>query len=480
MSNQRYDAVVVGAGPNGLAAAIRLAQAGRRVLVIEARDEVGGAASSAALTLPGFIHDVGSAVYPLGVASPFFRSLPLERFGLRWIHPPVPVAHPLDGGRAALALRSIRATAAGFGADGPAYARLVTPLVRVWERALPTLLAPLLPPRLSLSSLPALPAMAGFAGLGLLPVSLLARLLFRGEAPRALLAGHAAHSIVPLSWPITGAYALIFAASVHAAGWPIPAGGAGALSRALAAYLRSLGGELRLGSPVSSFEDLPPARAVLFDLSPGQILPIAGERLPAARRRALRAFRHAPGIFKLDWALDGPIPWAAEGCRRAGTVHIGGSLAELVAAEAAPWRGQHSQRPFVLLAQPSLFDPSRAPAGRHTAWAYCHVPRGSRQDMAAAIEEQVERFAPGFRARIIARSAMDTAALERYNANLVGGDITGGVQDLVQLVARPTLSANPYRLAPGLYICSSSTPPGAGVHGMCGYHAAGALLREIG
>jgi phytoene dehydrogenase-like protein len=480
MATASYDAIVVGAGPNGLAAAIRCAQRGWRVLVVEARDAVGGAVGSAAPTLPGFVHDWGAAAFPLSVASPFLRTLPLERYGLRWAHAPLPLAHPLDGGAAAVVFRSVARTAAALGRDGAAYARLMRPLARWWQRMMPTLLAPVAPPRLGVQSLPALPALAQFGALALLPATLLARTALRTPAARALFAGHAAHSILPLEWPLTAAYGMILGASAHAVGWPLVVGGAAGLADALAGYLRSLGGEIVTGRRVSDLGDLPAARVVLLDVGPGQALRLAGERMPPATQRALRRFRHGPGVFKVDWALEGPIPWQAEACHQAGTLHLGGTLEELAAAEAAVWRGEHAAQPYVLLGQPSRFDATRAPAGKHTAWAYCHVPHGSTRDMTAVIEAQVERFAPGFRQRILARATMDSAALEAQNANIVGGDIAGGAQDLPQLIARPMLSRNPYRLAPGVYLCSSATPPGAGVHGMCGFHAAEAALREMG
>ncbi len=478
MARSTYDAIIVGSGPNGLAAAIRFAQAGQRVLVIEARNEIGGAVGSAEVTRPGFIHDRGAAAFPLSVASPFLRTLPLARYGLRWAHAPLPLVHPLDGGQAVVNYRSVAQTAAALGRDGWLYARLLQPMVRWWERLMPTLLAPVVPPRLGFQSLPALPALAQFGALALLPAAWLARLAFREPAAQALFAGHAAHSILPLERPLTGAYGMILGASAHAVGWPMVIGGAAGLANALVGYLRSLGGVIETGRWVNDLGDLPSARVVLLDVGPGQALRLVGQAMPHATRRALGRFRHGPGVFKVDWALDGPIPWQAEQGRAAGTLHLGGTLEEIAASEAAVWRGEHVAQPYVLMGQPSLFDPRRAPEGQHTAWGYCHVPHGSTRDMTAAIEDQVERFAPGFRARILARTSMNSAALEAQNANLVGGDIAGGTQDLPQLLARPTLSTNPYRLAPGIYLCSASTPPGAGVHGMCGFHAAEAALKE--
>jgi phytoene dehydrogenase-like protein len=467
-----YDAVVVGAGPNGLAAAIELARAGRSVLVREAAEEIGGGLRSGEVTLPGFVHDLCSAIHPLAAASPFLRTLPLEEHGLDWIEPPLPLAHPLDGAEAALLRRSVEETAAGLEPDVKAYTGLFQPLVEDWSRLEGALLGPLV-------RVPRHPvALARFGLSALWPARRLARRAFVGERARALFAGLAAHSLLPLEKAATASFGLVLGLTAHAVGWPLPRGGSQTIANALASYLRSLGGEIVTDARVESLEELSDARTVLCDLTPRQFLRVAGDRLEGRYRRALERFRYGPGVFKLDWALSGPIPWSAPECAGAGTVHLGGTLDELAASERAPERGETSERPFVLLAQPSMFDPSRAPEGQHTAWAYCHVPNGSTVDMTEAIERQIERFAPGFGERVLARSAMAPADLERRNANLVGGDIGGGANNLRQLLARPALRPVPYSTPlDGVYLCSASTPPGGGVHGMCGYLAARAALR---
>ena len=468
----QYDAVVVGSGPNGLAAAITLARAGRAVLVLEAAPTVGGGTRSVALTLPGFTHDICSAVHPLGIGSPFFQRLPLHDYGLEWIHPPAPLAHPFDDGTAALLQRSVRATGATLGEDDDAYWRLMAPLVRNWEKIAATTHAPLRFPHHPV-------ALSRFGLRAIWPAHMLAEACFRDERARALFAGMAGHAILPLERAPSAAAGLVLGALGHAYGWPIARGGSQRIADAMAAYLRALGGEIRTGERVDSLAQLPPARAILFDITPRQLLRIAGERLPPSYQRALGRYRYGPGVFKLDWALDGPIPWRAPECTQAATVHLGGTLAEIAAAERAAWQGQQATCPFVLLVQPSLFDATRAPTGKHTAWAYCHVPHGAVYDMTERIEAQVERFAPGFRDRILARSALGPAAMEAHNANYIGGDINGGVQDFLQLYTRPTLSFTPYRTAAkGIYLCSSSTPPGGGVHGLCGYFAAQTALHD--
>jgi phytoene dehydrogenase-like protein len=468
-----YDAVIIGAGPNGLAAGITLARAGKSVLVLEAKDTIGGGTRSAGLTLPGFVHDVCSALHPLGVASRFFRDLPLAQYGLEWIFPPACLAHPLDDGTAVLVEGSVEETGANLGVDADAYRRLMGPLVAGWQGLLDDVLGPLRFPRRPLR-------MARFGLAGLLPAVTLARAAFRGARARAVFAGMASHAMMPLSGPATAAFGLILALAAHAIGWPMARGGSQCVADALGAHFRSLGGEVVTSHPVRSKADLPDARAILFDTSPRQLVQIVGDQLPAGYRRALSRFRYGPGVFKADYALDGPIPWRAEECLRAGTVHVGGTMEEIATAEAATWGGEHPERPFVLVAQQSLFDPTRAPEGKHTVWAYCHVPHGSIVDMTDRLEAQLERFAPGFRDRILARRTLTAAGMEAYNPNYVGGDINAGVQDLRQLFTRPVARLNPYTTpVQGLYLCSSSTPPGGGVHGLCGYYAAQTALRRL-
>ncbi|HUZ97028.1 MAG TPA: NAD(P)/FAD-dependent oxidoreductase [Edaphobacter sp.] len=466
-------AAIVGAGPNGLSAAITLARAGVATTVFEAAETVGGAARTAELTLPGFRHDVGSSVYPFGVASPFFRELPLERFGLRWIEPGAAMAHPLDDGTAVMLEHSIEATAAGLGVDGDTWRRLIGPLVEGWPKLCGELLGPVV-------HVPRHPLLLGRFGLfAMLPATALEKMLFRGERARALFAGCAAHSVRPLESVATAAVGLVFAATAHAVGWPIVEGGAQALSDALAKYFVSLGGEIRTGTRIADLRELGDADAILCDVSPRQLRQIAGERLSLEYAEKMERFAYGPGVFKVDWALSGPIPWRAKECLRAATVHVGGTMEEIAAAESAPWGGEVAARPFVLVTQPSLFDVTRAPAGKHTAWAYCHVPNGWEGSAVEAIEAQVERFAPGFRECVLARHTMGTRALEQWDANLIGGDISGGAMTLGQMVARPAMSL--YRTGTkGLYLCSASTPPGGGVHGMCGHLAALRALEDLG
>ncbi len=474
MPEHASDAVVVGSGPNGLAAAIVFARAGRGVTVLEGSEAVGGGCRSEELTLPGFVHDTCSTVHGLALASPFLSSLPLARHGLELVQPDAPLAHPLDDGTAVLLERSVEETARGLGRDAQAYRRLFDPLVRGSDNLMREILGPLRPPRHPL-------LMARFGSSGLRSASGLAHSRFEGERARALLAGCAAHSMLSLRSPASAAFGIVLALSAHRVGWPVVRGGSQRLADALASELRSLGGRIETGHWVESLDELPDAGTTLLDVTPRQLLRLAGSRLPDGYARRLGRYRYGPGVFKLDWALDGPIPWSAPEVGRAGTVHIGGMLDEIAASEEAVATGEHPDRPFVLLVQASLFDPTRAPAGKHTAWAYCHVPSGSPRDMTDAIEAQVERFAPGFKDLIAAHSAMGPAEVERRNPNYVGGDINGGAQDLRQLFTRPVARPVPYSTpVEGLYICSSSTPPGGGVHGMCGYWAARAALRRTG
>jgi phytoene dehydrogenase-like protein len=475
VSADGLDAIVVGAGPNGLAAAIELARAGRSVSVYEAADEVGGGTRSAELTLPGFVHDPCASVHPLSLASPFFRSLDLDRHGLEWVQPAAPLAHALEPGRSVLLERDLGAIDDALGRDADAWRRLFGPLVREWERLVPMLLAPVIrPPRhpllLARFGVPALP-----------PAQYLARILFREPEARALFAGMAAHSMLPLGAPLTSSFGLVLGVLAHAVGWPLARGGSGAIARALEAEARSLEVEIVTSQRVDSLADLPPARAYLLDVTPRQALAISGDRLGARYRRQLEGFRYGPGVFKVDWALDGPIPWTDVSTARAATVHLGGPLGEVVASERAVGRGRVAARPFVLLVQPTIADPSRAPEGKHIAWAYCHVPNGSTVDMTAAIEAQVERFAPGFRDCILGRATKDAPAMEAYDGNYVGGDINGGIGDWRQLLVRPVVRWNPYSTPdPAIFLCSSSTPPGGGVHGMSGRLAARSANRRLG
>src|SRR5215218_1555738 len=476
MSDGRLDAIVVGAGPNGLAAAIALAREGHAVRVYEAAATVGGGARSAELTLPGFVHDPCASVHPLSLASPFLRSLDLERHGLEWVHPDAPLAHALAPDRTVMLPRSLddRALDEALGRDAGAWRRLFGPLAGEWDRLVPMLLRPVpRPPRHPL-------LLARFGLPGLLSAVALARLAFRDPAARALLAGMSAHSMLRLSQPLSGSFGLVLGLLAHAVGWPVARGGSGAIAAALEAEARGLGVELVTAHRVDALRDLPPARAVLLDLTPRQVLALAGDRLPAGYRRQLAGFRYGPGVFKIDWALAGPIPWRDPATAKAGTVHLAGTMREIAASEDAVARGRHAERPFVLLAQPTVADPTRAPVGKHVGWAYCHVPSGSTADMTAAIEDQVERHAPGFRDCILGRSTKDAVAMETWDANYVGGDINGGIADWRQLLFRPVPRWNPYTTPdPSLFLCSSSTPPGGGVHGMSGALAARAAHRWL-
>jgi phytoene dehydrogenase-like protein len=469
-----FEAVVVGSGPNGLAAAIEVARAGHSVCVFEAREQVGGGARSAELTLNGFVHDVCSAIHPLGFASPFFRTLPLAEHGLEWIHPPAALAHPLDDGTAAVLEKSILRTAARLGEDAQAYTKLFAPLAENEDKLLSEILAPPI-------HIPRYPfLMLNFGIHAIQAASSFAQRRFRGPRAQALFAGIAGHANMPLDASPTAAFGLLLGWLGHTGGWPFPKGGSQKLSDSLAAHLQVLGGRVFTGRRIRSFRDIPAARAVFFDVPPRELLSITGDRLPSSYRRTLEHFRHGPGVFKVDWALSQRVPWKAKECLRAGTLHIGGTLEEVVAAESEVAKGEHPERPFILFAQQTIFDQTRAPSGKHTGWAYCHVPNGSTFDMTDRIEAQIERFAPGVRDCIIGRHTMSTADFEAYNPNLIGGDIGGGLQTIRQVVARPSLRRLPYITpAPGLFICSSSTPPGAGVHGMCGFYAARAALDTV-
>ena len=470
---ETFDAVVIGSGPNGLSAAVALAQGGASVLVLEAADEIGGGTRTAELTLPGFEHDVCSAVHTTGILSPFFRSLSLEEHGLRWIVPKASVAHPLDDQPAVMMWQSVEETCAGLGADSTSYRKLIAPFLDDPEGFFGDALGPL--------GWPHHPAVFARFGLrAMWPATTFASWRFQQSRARALFAGCAGHSILPLDKTFTAALGLIFAIAGHVKPWPVAAGGSQAVPRALGSLLRELGGEIRTGARVMSPEDLPPARVYLFDTSPDQLASIAKSVLPRGYLRRLGRYRYGPGAFKLDWALDGPIPWRDPNCLEASTVHLGGTLEEIAAGEAQMFRGRHPRRPYVLLCQQSQLDPSRAPEGKHTGYAYCHVPGGSTVDMTEAIEKQVERFAPGFKDRILARHTMNTQDFHRYNPNYVGGAITGGIADAFQLFTRPVARPNPYTTPnPRVFICSASTPPGGGVHGMCGYHAAQSALERM-
>ena len=468
----QYDAVVVGAGPNGLSAAIVLAQAGRSVLLLEAAATVGGGARTGELTRPGFLHDICSAIHPLSLSSPFLRHLPLAQYGLEWVMPPAALAHPLDDSPAVVVESSVAVTSASLGRDAGAYRALMQPVVDHWLELSEDLLGPFpFPPKHPIQ-------LTRFGLNAIWPADWLRAWRFKEQRAAAVFAGMTAHSMLPFSEPLTAAIGLTLGASAHAVGWPLARGGSQHIADALAAHLRALGGEIVTGQTVTSIDELPAARQYLFDLTPRQIVRIAGHKLPPGYVRQLERYRYGVGVFKMDWALDGPIPWKAPEVARAATVHLGGTYEEISAAEAAVARGEHPERPFILLAQSSLFDASRAPAGGHTVWAYCHVPNGSTVDMSARLEAQIERFAPGFRDRIIARSVRGAPAMEQYNPNYVGGDINGGIQDWRQFWTRPVARIVPYSTPnPAIFICSSSTPPGGGVHGMCGYYAAQAALR---
>jgi phytoene dehydrogenase-like protein len=467
------DAVVVGSGPNGLAAAALLASSGCSVHVVEAHAELGGGTRTAELTLPGFLHDVCSAVHPLGELSPYFRTLPLEQHGLCWAHPPLSVAHPLDGEPAVLLRRSVQDTAEGLGSDGRAWQRLMDPFVRLGAPFLEDLLGPLRIPSRPLS-------MARFGLYGFRSAVGLTRGLFEEQRARAVFAGCAAHAILPLDMWMTGAVGLLFSLTTHLCDWPMAIGGSASISRALESYIRAHGGTFETNKRIESLADLPESRVVLFDLAPRQLISIAGDALPSGYLKRLARYDYGPGVFKIDWALSGPIPWKDPECARASTVHVGGAVEEIAASERAAYMGEHSERPFVLVTQQSHFDPSRAPEGKHTGYAYCHVPFGSTVDMTARIEAQIERFAPGFGDVILARATHSPADLERYNSSFIGGVIAGGASHIGQLFTRPVARLDPYSTPNRrLFLCSAATPPGGGVHGMCGYFAAKSALKRL-
>jgi phytoene dehydrogenase-like protein len=473
MMSDKFDAVIVGSGPNGLAAAITLAMADLSVLVLEAKDTIGGGMRSAELTEPGFVHDICSAVHPLGAASPFLSRLPLNKHGLEWIYPPFPAAHPLDNGDAAILASSVENTAESLGKDRDAYIKIIKALVDDWNKIVFDLLGPAKIPYY-------LPEAIRFGLKAVHSAQSFTDRYFSHEKAKALFAGMAAHSILPLDKKITSAIALVLMIQGHVHGWPIPKGGSRSIAGSMQSLLLSLGGKIETNFEVKGLEDIPSTKAILFDLTPRQILEICGDKLPVKYRNRLERYRYGPGAFKVDWALSEKIPFKSESCCGAGTIHIGGTMEEIAESEKLVWEGKVSEKPYIILAQQSVFDSSRAPKGKHTAWAYCHVPRGSKINMSERIENQIERFAPGFQDTIIARHTMSPADFESYNANYIGGDINGGVQDLGQMFSRPVLSLSPYRIPlRGYYICSSSTPPGGGVHGMCGYHAARQALKDI-
>jgi phytoene dehydrogenase-like protein len=472
LDKRDYDAIIVGSGPNGLAAAILMQQQGLSVLIIEGKDTIGGGLRSAELTLPGFTHDVCSAIHPLAVASPYFKTLPLADHGLEYIYPELSLAHPFDNGTSAVLYQSLKQTAESLGRDKEAYLKLMQPVVDDWPLIAADVLGSLKFPKHPL-------AMARFGLKGLASAETLVK-RFKTVEAKGLFAGVAAHAIQPLSNLDTAAAGIVLMATAHMQGWPIPKGGSAYIASALAEYFVALGGTIQTGEYITSLTQLPSAHAVLFDITPKQLLQIAGHKFSSIYKWQLERYRYGMGVFKIDWALDGPVPFTNEDCREAGTVHLGNTFEEIAASELSSSNGQYPDKPFVLLAQQSLFDVTRAPSGKHTAWGYCHVPNGSTKDMTSAIESQVERFAPGFKDTILAKHVMNTEQIEAYNPNYIGGDINGGVLDIGQLFTRPALRWSPYKTsAKGLYICSSSTPPGGGVHGMCGYYAAKKALSDI-
>lgn len=467
-----YDAVIIGSGPNGLSAGIRLAQEGLNVLILEAKETIGGGTRTQELTEPGFYHDVCSAVHPTAAGSPFLKTMGLDKYGLEFIQPDLPYVHPLDHGDAAVAYRSLDKTAEQLGKDAKAYRKLYKEFTDHWDFLSEDVFGTLRIPKHPL-------LMARFGWFGLFSAKLLSNSLFKTVKAKALFAGCAAHSILPLDKSFTASFGLVLGASAHSVGWPIAKGGSSAITHAMAELFRSLGGTIETGHEVTSLNEIPSSKTVLFDLTPKQIAKIAGDKLPNSYREQLQNYTYGPGVFKMDWALSEPVPWANKEARKAGTLHLGGTLEELTASEKEVWEGKHPQNPYVLVSQPSLFDESRAPKGKHTLWAYCHVPNGGEMDMTDIIENQVERYAPGFKDIIISKHTMNSQEMHSYNANYIGGDINGGAQFIKQLLGRPVLKWNPYKIpAEGFYICSSSTPPGGGVHGMSGFHSAVSILKN--
>lgn len=472
--DKSYDVVIIGSGPNGLSAGIALSKKGLKVLIVEGSDTLGGGMRTAKLTLPGYHHDVCSAVHPMGYLSPYFKTLPLERFGLEWIIPEASVAHPLDRERAVILSKSITETARNLGVDEKKYKKLLEPFVEQGDRLLAESLKPLtMPDHLSL--------MVRFGLRGFQPASFYAKHTFKQERAKALFAGCVAHSVLPLEKLFTTAIGLLFLVTAHLENWAIPKGGSQNIANALGAYFESLGGEIILSTKIKDFGQLPDAKKYIFDTDPIQLSRIAQEQLPSSYQNRLNKYRFGPGVFKIDYALDSPIPWRDSRCLRASTVHVGGTLSDIAASEKDVWEGRHSKKPFLILSQQSQFDPSRAPKGKHTGWAYCHVPNGSNMDMTEHIEDQIERFAPGFKDTVLARHTMNTNDFYNYNPNYLGGAITGGAMDIYQLFTRPVARLDPYSTPnPRIFICSASTPPGGGVHGMCGFYAAKSVLRSMG
>ncbi|MGB0930008.1 MAG: phytoene desaturase family protein [Chitinophagales bacterium] len=469
-----YDAIIIGSGPNGLTAAIELARNGLKVLVLERAKTIGGGTRTAELTLPNFHHDYCSAVHPTGILSPYWRTLPLEKYGLEWITPPASIAHPLDGEEAVLMTQSIDETAANLGIDGEAWKKMLRPFLKNPHHLFEDSLKPL--------GIPKHPILLARFGLkAMWPATRLANWQFKSHRAKALLAGCAAHSVLPLDMAFSSAIGVMFAVMGHTVNWPVAAGGSINITQALAAYLKELGGEIQTDTFITDFKQLPKAKAYLFDTDPLQVSRIAANELPKSYIKRLQKFNYGPGIFKVDWALDGSIPWADERCLQASTVHIGGTLEEINVSEKAAWEGRHCDKPYLILCQQSEFDKSRAPEGKHTGYAYCHVPHGSTVDMTEAIENQIQRFAPDFKDLILARHTTNTQQLKIYNPNHIGGNITGGANNIAQLFTRPVARLDPYSTPnPSIFICSSSTPPGGGVHGMCGYYAARSVLKKFG